>query len=448
MPTRVFVYFRNLVDSINQAMATVEQIMPTTSALSHSHSCCALELTALERAHAILANSSLCSKHLLKTLQLFRYQNELAKAREESHCTIIAAFKTSNPGQPIAGLMRSPRLLSSSVYFPQEDLSLTTQLNSSIQRPHDQSVLITLIFAHEDYVHKVKRAASAVSKKKNDSLFALFGREQILDAATLLATSSGVSLELKAVTRLMGEGTGVDEMSFAAMKQLFTFRPLHAQVAKKQPAMAEALGVFGDYIDAFDRSGISRATRIASLHRFCDLFDLIMPESFHQRGYMPAFVGGLPSKVWLALRRNADSRLYMFAMFPNVDIIDRALGTFDLEASFSEVVRGAGQYKPYASTCMKIMGKIDYLCDVMRKEESQRVFLVGHANRGSRSQYDGAGGDARTKLEQWVAAPAGGDGRPRQAPKGDTRRLKHAITTFTLVARDFSKLKQRYWAKV
>jgi hypothetical protein len=97
---------------------------------------------------------------------------------------------------------------------------------------------------------------------------------------------------------------------------------------------------------------------------------------------------------------------------------------------------------------MKIMGKIDYLCDVMRKEESQRVFLVGHANRGSRSQYDGAGGDARTKLEQWVAAPAGGDGRPRQAPKGDTRRLKHAITTFTLVARDFSKLKQRYWAKV
>jgi hypothetical protein len=30
----------------------------------------------MERAHAILANSSLCSKHLLKTLQLFRYQNE------------------------------------------------------------------------------------------------------------------------------------------------------------------------------------------------------------------------------------------------------------------------------------------------------------------------------------------------------------------------------------
>jgi len=64
------------------------------------------------------------------------------------------------------------------------------------------------------------------------------------------------------------------------MKQLFTFRPLHEQVAKTQPAMAEALGVFGDYIDAFDRSGISRAMRIASMHRFCDLFDLIMPESF------------------------------------------------------------------------------------------------------------------------------------------------------------------------
>jgi len=97
------------------------------------------------------------------------------------------------------------------------------------------------------------------------------------------------------------------------------------------------------------------------MQRFCLLFDLIMPESFHQRGYMPVFVGGLPSKVWIAMRRNADSRLYMFAMFPNVDIIDRALGTFDLEASFSEVVRGTGQYKPYVSTCMQIMGKIDYL---------------------------------------------------------------------------------------
>ena len=162
--------------------------------------------------------------------------------------------------------------------------------------------------------------------------------------------------------------------------------------------------------------------RIASMQRFCKLFDLIMPESFHQRGYMPAFVGGIPSKVWLALRRNADSRLYIFAMFPDVDIIDRALGTFDLQASFSEVVRGAGQYKPDASTCMKIMGKIDYLCDVMRQKEVERGFLVGHANRSSRSQYGGAGGTGRTKLEQWVAAHAGGDGRPRQAPKGDTRR--------------------------
>jgi hypothetical protein len=78
---------------------------------------------------------------------------------------------------------------------------------------------------------------------------------------------------------------------------------------------------------------------------------------------------------------------------------------------------------------LKIMGKIDYLCDVMRQEEVEHGFLV-HANRGSRSQYDGAGGDARTKLEQWVAAPAGGDGRPRRAPKGDTRRLKHALTSW------------------
>ena len=51
----------------------------------------------------------------------------------------------------------------------------------------------------------IKRAASAVSKEKNDSPFALFGREQFLHAATLLATPSGVSLELKAITRLMGE---------------------------------------------------------------------------------------------------------------------------------------------------------------------------------------------------------------------------------------------------
>jgi hypothetical protein len=59
----------------------------------------------------------------------------------------------------------------------------------------------------------------------------------------------------------------------------------------------------------------------------------------------------------------------------------------------------------------------------------------------------GTGGSGSTILEQWVAAPAGGDGRPRRAPKGDTRRLKHALTTYTLVARDFSQLRQKYWAK-
>ena len=266
----------------------------------------------------------------------------------------------------------------------------------------------------------------------------------------MASTAAGQSLELKAITRLMGESTGIDEMSFAAMKQIFTYAPLRDALAGPEPALAEAIEIFGDYVDAFDRSGITRVERVAALQRFCELFDLVMPSSFHMRGYMPSFVAGLPSKVWLALRRNADSRLYMFAIFPDVDIIDRALGTFDLESGFSEVVRGAGQYKPYAATCMKIMGKIDYLCEVMRKDEKERGFLVGHSgNRGgnaSRSQYGGAAGTGTAQLDAWMAPRSEPHGR-RAAPKGDTRRLKHALTTYALVARDFSKLKQQYWAK-
>ena len=447
---QVFLYLQSRVESCKLASDTRERTLPGMDT-SFSANCCALESTALHRARQKLEDTNLCAKHLLKTLQFFRYQNLLAEAREESHRTMIAAFRAAHPGESLAGLITDPSLMLTSVYFPQEDVALTAQLNEALKGPGAElAVLLTLTFAHEDYVHKAKRAACAVAKHKNDSEFALFGRPEILAAATHLAAipsgAGGATAQLKAITRLMGEGTGVDEMSFAAMKQVFTFRPLHEHLARTNPALAEALGVFGDYIEAFDRAGIPRAKRITAMQRFIELFDRIMPCSFHEQGYMPAFVGGLPSKVWLALRRNADARLYMFAVFPNVDIIDRALGTFDLEASFSEVVRGAGQYKPYASACMKIMGKIDYLCETMREEEAQRGFITGHAARGSRAQYAGAGGDGSTTLAQWVA-PDDDDGCPRRPPKGDNRRLKHALTTYTLVARDYSKLRQKYWAK-
>jgi len=361
---------------------------------------------------------------------------------------MIAVFKETHPGTALEGLIGDPLLTARSIYFPQEDPALTAQLNKVVLERGGTGLLMTVTLPHEDYVHKCKRTTSAVSKKKNDSPYALFEREKILAAANNLAsTAAGQSLELKAITRLMGESTGIDEMSFAAMKQIFTYAPLRDALAGPEPALAEAIEIFGDYVDAFDRSGITRVERVAALQRFCELFDLVMPSSFHMRGYMPSFVAGLPSKVWLALRRNADSRLYMFAIFPDVDIIDRALGTFDLESGFSEVVRGAGQYKPYAATCMKIMGKIDYLCEVMRKDEKERGFLVGHGyRRATRSQYGGAAGTGTAQLDAWMAPRSEPNGR-RAAPKGDTRRLKHALTTYALVARDFSKLKQQYWAK-
>ena len=80
LPTaaRVFVYFRGVVDAVNLAKAAVGQTLPIAPTTSHSYNCCVLELTALERARAILDDTSLCAKHLLKTLQLFRYQNQLA----------------------------------------------------------------------------------------------------------------------------------------------------------------------------------------------------------------------------------------------------------------------------------------------------------------------------------------------------------------------------------
>jgi len=57
------------------------------------------------------------------------------------------------------------------------------------------------------------------------------------------------------------------------------------------------------------------------------------------------FIGGIPNTVWMAMRRNSDSRLLMATMLPDNTIVERYMGTFDIKLCFSELVRATGQYK-------------------------------------------------------------------------------------------------------
>jgi len=47
----------------------------------------------------------------------------------------------------------------------------------------------------------------------------------------------------------------------------------------------------------------------------------------------------------MAMRRNSDGRILMAAMLPYNNIVERCMGTFDIELCFSELARATGQYK-------------------------------------------------------------------------------------------------------
>ena len=115
------------------------------------------------------------------------------------------------------------------------------------------------------------------------------------------------------ISRVLLGGMGVDIMSFAMMKQILCSPPFLKEVVLLSRVQHELCCIFRDYFDAFDRSGLSVRRRLESLQRFNTLFDAIMPQSFTDAGYMPQFVGGLASTVWMALRRNFDVRLFVIA---------------------------------------------------------------------------------------------------------------------------------------
>jgi len=407
---------------------------------------CALELLAMSRVDSICAASHAHPTGLMKLLKHYRYKNQLEIAKSASHCCMFRIHQDANQGRageqaPCNGpSVLDASLLDTAAYFPQQNDVLTDKFGA-----------IMMVLGHEDYVHKCKRCTAAVMNPKNDSQDALFDRPFLLRVA--MRGMQGHELEGVALQRVLSGGMGVDIMSFSIMRLVFCSVPFRNAVAAaereqdRQPVQSEALRILGNYFDAFDRSGLSVARRIEYLTAFNELFDAIMPQSFTDTGYMPQLVGGIPASVWLALRRNSDSRIFLNALYPWHVFVERYLGTFDLECGFSELVRAAGQYKPDAASALDVMDRIDFLASILLQSDVERGFYRPPPRRGGQAQYQGAeDGDAPIytgRVQSWVL-----ETDPENLPtqRGEARKLSNGTTQYALKAREFLQARRAQFA--
>ena len=190
--------------------------------------------------------------------------------------------------QPHNGpLIHDRTLTAGTMYFPQHNLILS-------------GIMLTTVVpvGHEDYVHKLKRLVSDISKKENNGELALFDRDLVLAGSSKMSAGDADKAPIvMGISRVLLGGMGVDIMSFVMMKQILYSPPFLKEVVLLSRVQYELCCIFRDYFDAFDRSGLSVRRHLESLQRFNTLFDAIMPQSFIDAGYMTQFVGGLASTV-------------------------------------------------------------------------------------------------------------------------------------------------------
>ena len=440
---KVLAYFEVVLKSHDEAAEAYTRMAASTRVPP----ICATELLAMARVNSICSAGHAHPTGLLKLLKYYRYQNQLEIAKSASHCCMIKVHQQANQqreGQAVPNngpSVFAADLLLSAAYFPQQNDILSEKLGA-----------IVMVLGHEDYVHKCKRATAAVMNPKNDSKDALFDRTFLLEVASSRMPKEHAA-EGVALTRVLQGGMGVDIMSFSIMRLVFCSVPFRKAVEAverergRAHVQSQALRVFGNYFDSFDRSGLSVARRIEYLQAFNELFDAIVPQSFVDAGYMPQLVGGIPASVWLAMRRNSDSRIFLNALYPWHICVERYFGTFDLECGFSELVRAAGQYKPDAASALDIMDSIDFLASILLQSDKERGFYKPAPRRGAQSQYQGAEeGDAPIytgRVRSWVLE-TDADNLPTQ--RGETRKINHGITQYALRARDFLKARGAQFA--
>eukprot|EP00961_Rhodomonas_salina_P065770 883715-Rhodomonas_salina.2 len=119
---------------------------------------------------------------------------------------------------------------------------------------------------------------------------------------------------------------------------------------------ALVLETFGYVLDAFDKRCMTSETRVLYGLRFTALFQSVFSKVWWTSQALPKTVMGIPTTVWMAIKRNVDSMSYLRAdgRSTALDIVDRYVGTYDIEGSFSALVQEVG-YKPVARLALGVM---------------------------------------------------------------------------------------------
>jgi hypothetical protein len=174
--------------------------------------------------------------------------------------------------------------------------------------------------------------------------------------------------------------------------------------AEKHDGLACILEIFGNVSRVFDSKCMSKPVKDYHCAMFYELFHSVFGEEWYKPGSFGQKVLGIPITVWLAFKRNIDSRWFLLESVEGLQ--ERYLSTYDLEGAFSALVAQLG-YKPTVRMALALMNKLDRMQHIIL--DTGRGFSIPTSRRakyGATAGEDTAAGHKRKALEQTMYTPS------------------------------------------
>jgi hypothetical protein len=159
---------------------------------------------------------------------------------------------------------------------------------------------------------------------------------------------------------------------------------------KKNGYTAEAkfINIVREWVNAFDRRGLSKERRLKKVHAlreyFIELGGSFLPDEKHVLKIPSADVCGIPIETFEALLVTCDVLCQIHEQFPTATIIERSLSTDDLENFFAIFHERCATSKPNALEVLQNFNRVFYIKQVKMTSFEERGF---HMKTSRRKKY-------------------------------------------------------------
>ena len=237
------------------------------------------------------------------------------------------------------------------------------------------------VLAHEDFTHKSKNwVCSVINQALSDENSKLINRGILLKVAR-----SHVDFHVTAAVLEIRK----DKQDLSGLREVWNPGFVSAVREAGYDGMASVLETLGNVHRLFDESGLSMSERNHFGMQYLALVQLLLRDTWWTPASMPSHVLGMPTTVLLAMARNVVSRLFVMIehvdRLGTIDIVERYMGTYDLERSFSAMVQRVG-WKPTARVALGAMQNC-FRIDCIRATRN-RGFRVNVSQKPSYENVD------------------------------------------------------------